>query len=395
MRKTGVAFQCLILLGAILGMGGCTFLKSDDVGSRKITESGGTGDPKEVASRGESPSVGVIEMKKYESEKDPWDDASASSGSTSDPLGPRGAKLPKPKPKPRQGQAAWDLESNPRQGVRTPSGDFDEGIYENSGGMDSPRGLRLNVPPPSNSYSRDSLVDRTGDRIGGPGSSSRRFGPPPIYSSGSRFDAPSGLSLGPPPSTDPLLVSRAVGPSALSERRGQINPPPEPMRGQPLDRTGVSGISSASAVPRSIPTARTSSPPSPTETAVPQVDPETLREIGISQYKNKNYEGAALTFQDYLSAGYSDPDQTVQWRLAQSLYESQHWGRASEEFNKLRTSPHPENRADAIYKLGLIDKKQGDIETARVRWKQVVEKYPGTRASRRAAAEIAAESSLP
>ncbi len=139
-------------------------------------------------------------------------------------------------------------------------------------------------------------------------------------------------------------------------------------------------------------TSMDSSPPSPIDTAAapsgPLPDAQTLKQQGIQQYREKKYDQAIQSFRRYLSA-YPDEDQEIEWRLAQSLFLGNRWGEAEKEFDKLRGSPRPEFRADAILKLGMIDQKRGNMEGAREQWRRVVESYPKTDAATRASRLLA------
>lgn len=115
----------------------------------------------------------------------------------------------------------------------------------------------------------------------------------------------------------------------------------------------------------------------------PLPDANTLKEQGIQQYRDKKFDEATKSFKQYLSA-YPDENQEIEWRLAQSLFLGNRWGEAEKEFDKLRGSPRPEFRADAILKLGMIDQKRGNVEGAREKWKRVVQDYPKTEAATRA-----------
>jgi len=117
-------------------------------------------------------------------------------------------------------------------------------------------------------------------------------------------------------------------------------------------------------------------------------DAETLKELGIKQYKASRFDEAIQTFRKYLGA-YPDENQEIQWRMAQALFQSNRWGDAETEFDKLRGSPRPEFRADAILKLGLIDQIRGDKDGARQHWKNVVDNYPKTDAATRASKLLA------
>jgi TolA-binding protein len=127
--------------------------------------------------------------------------------------------------------------------------------------------------------------------------------------------------------------------------------------------------------------------PMPASTT-PLPDAATLRAKGVSEYKASQFEQSIETFRKYLG-NYPDDNQEIRWRLAQALYESGRWGEASKEFNELRGSPQPEIRADAIYKLGKVDQKKGDLTAAKQQWKRVVDSYPNTVAAKKAAESLA------
>ncbi len=128
--------------------------------------------------------------------------------------------------------------------------------------------------------------------------------------------------------------------------------------------------------------------PAAAPTSGPLPDAKTLKDQGIQQYKNKQFDQATQSFRQYLSA-YPDEDQEIEWRLAQSLFLGNRWGEAEREFDKLRGSPRPEFRADAILKLGMIDQKRGNVEGAREQWRRVVADYPKTDAATRASKLLA------
>jgi tol-pal system protein YbgF len=122
----------------------------------------------------------------------------------------------------------------------------------------------------------------------------------------------------------------------------------------------------------------------------PVPDAETLEERSLGLYRSRQFDAAIQDFRKYL-AHYPDESQKIQWFLAQALYERGNWGEASKEFRKLVGSPNPENRADALLKLGMIDEKKGDWESAQTRWNRVVKTYPQTKAAARARSFLAAK----
>ena len=217
-------------------------------------------------------------------------------------------------------------------------------------------------------------------------------------------------------------LARAIKPSSLSENSlpGSPNPVMAPATGfQRLETTTNAGPSTSSGggdigpsatevpVPARQPSAdpegnllamatdgrvRTDTPPVPADTTTtpsgPLPDAQTLKDQGIRQYREKKYDQAIQSFRRYLSA-YPDEDQEIEWRLAQSLCLGHRWGEAEKEFDKLRGSPRPEFRADAILKLGMIDQKRGNMDGAREQWRRVVESYPKTDAASRASKLLA------
>ncbi len=218
-------------------------------------------------------------------------------------------------------------------------------------------------------------------------------------------------------------LARAIKPSTLSENRGARTSPsttspfmgfqplnPGTTMGQPdnsgLDDTGPSATDIPAPTRPTSPEpegnllamategkgSSDSSPASPTgNTFNPPVslpDAKTLKDQGIQLYREKKYDQAIQSFRQYLSA-YPDEDQEIEWRLAQSLFLGNRWGEAEKEFDKLRGSPRPEFRADAILKLGMIDQKRGNMEGAREQWRRVVESYPRTDAAARASKLLA------
>lgn len=112
-------------------------------------------------------------------------------------------------------------------------------------------------------------------------------------------------------------------------------------------------------------------------------DAKTLKQQGINQYKDRDFDAAVTSFRDYLSA-YTEEEEAVRAWLGYALMQDRRFGEASKEFDILLNSGNSELRADAHYYLGLIHEKQGDFEAARVRWEQVVESYPNSQAAEKA-----------
>src|SRR5690606_15186218 len=144
---------------------------------------------------------------------------------------------------------------------------------------------------------------------------------------------------------------------------------PEPTRimtHDPLLVAVESGRSTPSTDVAPAPAMASPAPKSPAAAPAPP-DPKELERTAIQYYQSRQFDQAISSFQKYLSLGYPDANQEIQWRLAQSLYESNRLNEAAEEFRKLVGSPNPENRADALLKLGLIDERNGEVEVARTR----------------------------
>ena len=116
-----------------------------------------------------------------------------------------------------------------------------------------------------------------------------------------------------------------------------------------------------------------------------------LYQKGLAAYREERFEEATQAFRKYLWTPYPDPTQEIQWRLAQSYLELDRLDEAVREFNKLIGSPNPENRADALLKLGIIDQKKGDLESAHVKWNRVVSTYPTAKAASMARSLLSGE----
>ncbi len=112
-------------------------------------------------------------------------------------------------------------------------------------------------------------------------------------------------------------------------------------------------------------------------------DARTLKKQGIDYYHDRNFSAAITAFRDYLSA-YSEEEDAVRAWLGYALMQDRRFGEASKEFTTLLNSDNPELRADAHYYLGSIHEKQGDFEAAKVRWEQVIEFYPNSKAAEKA-----------
>ncbi|MCA9429464.1 MAG: tetratricopeptide repeat protein, partial [Candidatus Omnitrophica bacterium] len=112
-------------------------------------------------------------------------------------------------------------------------------------------------------------------------------------------------------------------------------------------------------------------------------DPKTLKQRGIDAYHAHDFDAAVTAFRDYLSA-YTEEEDAVRAWLGYALMQDRRYGEASKEFTTLLNSANPELRADAHYYLGSIYDKQGNFEAAKVRWEQVVENYPNTKAAEKA-----------
>lgn len=170
------------------------------------------------------------------------------------------------------------------------------------------------------------------------------------------------------------------GPSATEIPAPRKSPAPQQDKSILLSQTGGTNNPVASQGEGNKPAGQTQNEKLP--------DADALKDLGVKQYKASRFDDSIGTFRKYLGA-YPDENQEVQWRLAQALFQSNRWGEAETEFDKLRGSPRAEFRADAILKLGLIDQIRGDKEGARQHWSNVVDNYPKTDAATRASKLLA------
>ncbi len=109
-------------------------------------------------------------------------------------------------------------------------------------------------------------------------------------------------------------------------------------------------------------------------------DAETLYARGYKEVQEKNYKKAAETFRGFLQA-YPDHKLAVNARywLGETYYGLGEFERAIVEFdNVVKNHPKGDKAAASMLKEGYSFEKLGSKKEARVLFKEVIEKFPGT-----------------
>ena len=246
------------------------------------------------------------------------------------------------------------------------------------------QGTGLDSTPRSSGYSSEEQFADTADSVIG---TTRRN----LYNTESNDTYPSQEAIGTGDFEPPRMARESMAPARDRLSVDRFGSPP-PDRSDNRSGAGSSRDESVLVATgpdryRSDNTSFSRRPPTESE---PVPDAKTLEERALSLYRSRQFDDAIQDFRKYLSH-YPDESQKIQWLLAQALYERGNWAEASQEFRKLVGSPNPENRADALLKLGMIDEKKGDWESARMRWNRVIKTYPQTKAAGRAKSFLAAD----
>jgi tol-pal system protein YbgF len=115
-------------------------------------------------------------------------------------------------------------------------------------------------------------------------------------------------------------------------------------------------------------------------------DPATLYMEGYHDTMDKNFTGAMETFERFL-AQFPDHElaDNAQYWMGEIYYARGDWERAILEFDKVvKKYPAGDKVADSLLKQGYSFEKLGDMKTAKILLRRVVEEFPQSETAKRA-----------
>lgn len=110
---------------------------------------------------------------------------------------------------------------------------------------------------------------------------------------------------------------------------------------------------------------------------------QTAYQNAFNELKQRRYDKAISEFKSFLAqypnGVYFD---NAQYWLGEAYYVTQDYGKAREEFSKIRANADSRKRADAMLKLGYTYQELDETESARKVFEDIIKQYPGSTVER-------------